>query len=293
MSDLPKISVDIGRETVQDIVDAAVDLFSPGIESLGWLGDQVRVHRVRSGLKSLRRTQELAAECGIKLIAPPTKFLAQFIEASSLEDADDEELIERWATLLLNAGNTFDSKQVYFVSVLKQLGPIELELLEILARDGGNYRLALIEDATISFEFNRADARDRKKLTEEPALVEDSIAEIVDEMSFPGVVVCDVFVSFADGREPEGDTGTYWQEMHPDYSEAERVHWDILKALNLIREVNYFWARGPLEYRVRAFMFTELGSDFYFACHVPGWCNKMANEVPYKRLHKRSYGDKK
>lgn len=283
MPELPKISVDVGKETVQDVVDAALDVFSPAIEPLGWLGDQIRVHRVRSSLKTLKRTQELARECGVRLKAPPAKFLAQFIEASSLEEADDKDLVERWATLLLNAAHNFNSEHIFYVSVLKHLGPIELELLEVLARQSWRYRLALIEEAVFTYEFYQAPTKAAQALTDERRSIPKAIEKIVHELTFPGVIVADVFVSYAPGS---GDD-SQWQDTHRDYLESERVHWEILKASNLINEVSYTWVKGPFEYRARAIMLTELGARFYLAGHKPGWREKFSDKVPYRRRHKR------
>lgn len=283
MAVVPKVSIEVAKETVQDVVDAALTVFSPAIEPLGWLGDQIRVHRVRSSLKTFKRTQELARECKLKLKAPPAKFLAQFIEASSLEEADDDDLIERWASLLLNASNQFNSEQTFYVSVLKHLGAIELELLEVLARGEGAYRLALIEEAAFVFEFQQAPAEAARHVTDDPRKVNAAIDKIIGELAFAGVMVADVFVSFALGQ---GDD-SQWQNMHKGYLESERVHWEILKASNLISEVSFTWQCGPLEYRVRAMMFTELGARFYFACHRPGWRDKISNKVPYKRRYRK------
>ena len=181
MPELPKISVEVDKETVQDVVDAALEVFSPAIEPLAWLGDQIRVHRVRSSLKTLKRTQELARECGLRLKAPPAKFLAQFLEASSLEEADDKDLVERWATLLLNAADKFNSEHVFYVSVLKHLGPIELELLEVLARQRWRYRLALIEEAAFVYEFYQAPTKAAQALTDDPRKISAAVDRIVHD----------------------------------------------------------------------------------------------------------------
>jgi hypothetical protein len=88
----PKLQ--ITDKTAKPIVKAILEVFSPATELLGWAGDAIRIHRTRSVLKCFSRTKQIAAKAGLKLKAPPVKFISQYIENCSLEDDTDRELIE-------------------------------------------------------------------------------------------------------------------------------------------------------------------------------------------------------
>lgn len=291
MGDGPKVSlnIDMDKETVRDVVDATVDVFSAPRELLGWLGDQVRVHRVRSALKTLQRTREIASQCGVILTAPPTKFLAQFLEASSLEEPEDVDLIEAWANLLVTAATDYDSKHVFFTTVLKQLSAVEIELLEVLAWNRrGDFRLAHIEEGQFNLDFQARTQDIELRLADETGDVDKSISLLIDELELPGVMVAQVFVE-SDFSDEDYDQ---WECNHPDYEERELPHWDILESSGLIRSQYLVWRRGKVVYRSRLFVFTELGAQFYFDCHKPEWRDKQNSEVMFERRHRATQRSK-
>src|SRR5262249_4978849 len=121
--------------TVRELVDYATDALSLPREAMAWAGDQLRVFRVRSALRALVRTRDLAEECGVKLAPPAMKFLAPFLEGASLEDEADSEFIDRWACLLLNASSLERGNHVYYASVLKQIQAAELDIIESIVRN--------------------------------------------------------------------------------------------------------------------------------------------------------------
>ncbi len=275
-----EVSVKVGEESVDAVVQAALDIFSAPVNLLGWLGDQIRIHRANTTIKALHRTKELADKFGFQLVAPPTKFLAQFLEASSLEELEDDNLIERWATLLLNASQSFDSEQTFFVSTLKQLGALELELLEVLIRNGrGHYRLSLAMEAQYLFDFSALEHMAMEKLSASESAVDEAIEHILSVFEIAGTIVADVFVDHAVGQGNDRQ----WQAVHPDFSEDEISRWDMLVACNLVECKRIVWVIGSLVYRVRVYICTELGARFYFASHAPGWGEMWSTDVPYER----------
>ena len=96
-----ELSVAVGKKSVDKLTDAIVDVFSPGTELLGALGDAVRLGRVEMAARTVRRAGEIAAANGMNLKAPPLKFLVPFFEKASIEGSDDTELQELWAQLLV------------------------------------------------------------------------------------------------------------------------------------------------------------------------------------------------
>jgi hypothetical protein len=269
------------KETTQPIINAVIEIFSPITELFGWGGDTIRVYRERTALKCVARTKEIATKAGIKLQAPPTKFIAQFIENCSLEDEDDETLIEWWARLLVDAGTDYNTKHIFHANALKQVSGSELELLEVLVRNGpGSYRLEHANDAEFKFDFNfpgeklslsdNLTSRDLRK----------SLRTIKEEFNYPGLLILEIFVDDEKSRQH--------QDFHPDYDDDELAQWQMLQSLQLVR-LNYRrFVSGSVEYRVRLAVITELGAQFYFACHEKDFHNRISNRVRFKRLSKVS-----
>jgi hypothetical protein len=270
-------------EAVKPLVDAVVDLFSPITEPLGWLGDVFRDHRLRSALKCLARAKELAENQGEKLKAPPAKFLSQYIESCSLEDNRDKQLIEWWAQLLVDAGAGFQGKHIFYTNILRQITSTELEILECIVRNGkGTYPLELVCDAEFAhdFSFDTADIKLADRLTE--SAVKKAGGSIRSALERPGALVLDLFVDDENSKQR--------QEFHPDYQDGELSSWQMLQSLQLVRLGYHRFSAGSVEYRVRTALITELGAQFYFACHEEGFKRRLSTKSRFKR--KRSKVEK-
>ena len=276
MSLIPKIQ--ISDETARPVVNAALDIFSPATELLGWAGDTIRIYRARTVLRCFKRTKEIAAKAGLKLKVPPVKFLSQYIENASLEDEKDDSLIEWWSRLLVEASTNYQSKHVFYSNVLKQITAIELELLEVAVRNGsGSYKLEHCREAEFVSDFNfaHADLKLSDQFSEKS--VKQSIKDIRGALAIPGVLLLDVFVDAPEAKQ--------WQEFHPDYSEDELANWQMLQSLQLVRLDYQRFVSGKVEYRVRSAKITHLGAEFYFSCHDARFDQQMSNKVRFKRKH--------
>lgn len=267
------------KDVVQPIVKAVGEVFSPVSELLGWGGDIIRIYRERTALKCFARTKQIASKTGIRLQEPPAKFITQFIENCSLEDENDEQLIECWAQLLVDAGTAYSAKHVFHANVLKQISGRELELLEILVRNGpGSYCLEHMTEAEYLFDFNfpgdKLTLVDKFKMRD----IKKSVRAIKEVFYLPGLLILEIFIDDEESRQ--------FLEQHPDYHEEELASWQILQSLQLVRVVYRRFIANKVEYRLRLAIVTELGSQFYFACHERGFNKKYSNRVRFKRTHK-------
>ena len=118
----------------KEIAKSITDLFSPLTELAGLIGDQVRVYRHLALLRTMHRAKEIAEEEGIKMDLPPLKFLIPFMEQCSLENEDDEILIEMWSKLLVASSENFKPEHNLFVRILGELTPSEVKLLQYIVR---------------------------------------------------------------------------------------------------------------------------------------------------------------
>ncbi|MGY6663138.1 MAG: Abi-alpha family protein [Glycocaulis sp.] len=136
MAKLPveaRVEVSVGKKSVDKLIDAVVDAFSPATEFAGMLGDAVRLARVDMAARITRRAKEIADENGLALKAPPLKFLVPFYEKASLENDEDEEhyrLFELWAALLANASAGKVDPLPLLSDAISKLSPRSAKLLE-------------------------------------------------------------------------------------------------------------------------------------------------------------------
>jgi len=275
-----KFNIDISEQESKTVINAIVDILSLPRESLGYLGDLIRIHRANTILKCFKKTKTLAEEAGLKLSAPPIKFLAQYVESASLEDEQDEKMIEWWSNLLLEASTNYTHENVFFANLLKQLSARELDLLEILVRNSSlDTRLANVFDAKFSQDFFFVKNNYSLVATPDQNSVETSIESIVAAHEInAGTLVFDVFV---DG-EIDGEY-LQWQYFNEDYNQRESSYWQILESLQLVSIQRDKFISAGLEYRTHVASITDLGAEFYFSCHSPGWVDFNAKGKKYVR----------
>jgi hypothetical protein len=122
--------IDVPSDVVREQSDLIQTALSPFTQGMGYLGDKVSFFRFKSGLKTLHRARELADEHGVKLKAPPLKFLLPLIEDASCEQEDDP-LCEAWARLLFSAATVddFQPKFQLYKDVLKSITAREAAVL--------------------------------------------------------------------------------------------------------------------------------------------------------------------
>jgi hypothetical protein len=115
---------------------AAAGLFSaflkPGFAELGaMIEDRARMFRFRGQIKLLEKTNKILDSAGLKPKAVNVKVLLPLLEAAALED--DEEMQNRWASLLAAAANPdklLDLEQS-FIEILKQLVAAHAFVLDV------------------------------------------------------------------------------------------------------------------------------------------------------------------
>lgn len=127
------MGIEVKIEGTKELSKVLVDLLSPASELLGSLGDKVRVYRKLSLLRSLSRAKAIADKEGIKLGEPSLKFLVPYLEDCSLEDPQDEALIDMWARLLVDASTKPKSEHSLFIRVLRELTGSEARLFHYIA----------------------------------------------------------------------------------------------------------------------------------------------------------------
>ena len=197
-----------------------------------------------------------------------------------MENENEEELIEWWAHMLVDAGAEYKSKHIFFSNVLKQIGAIELELLEVVVRNGkGDYKLVFVREAEFVGDFNFPGHNLALSDSFEVNKIRKSVNVIKKSFERPGVIILDLFVDDENSRQ--------YQDIHRDYRDDELSSWQILQSLQIVRLDYRRIVAGSVEYRGRIATITELGADFYFSCHDKDFDQKYSSEVPFKRRRKK------
>lgn len=266
---LAKIEVPVSTRDTARVVDAILDVFSPVTETLGTLGDHVRLYRTRSVLQVLRETKRLAEESGIKLKQPPLKFLIPYLEGVSKEDADDKALSSMWANLLLQASSEESKAHPLLVEILSRLTTKDAIYLEKMIKSPRYWSRGASQIEDTAFIFNRWDRTEDyvddvlNSLTEE-----DAIEELIRRVEDRGIIVtsCGFYSIDCDG---EGDG----QDIFDDYEEfpqSDELSLHALAALGLVRyPVDVVRRHKGGTFIMTICVLTGLGAEFYLTTHAP------------------------
>lgn len=267
--------MDIKIEGTADLTKAITDTFSPVSELLGSIGDRVRVYRQTSLLRCLKKAQELAQEEGLVLNAPPLKFLVPFLEDCSLEDPEEDDLIEMWARLLTRASSDSGQVNTFFNRVLREISSNEARLLKYMISPESHttYTDAWHLEDVESYWYNHA--------------VKNAIKEQIDTFDEPlndGFPFHDLESAFKANFERPGsivhffDVGkgkpgnyplvnVYIPNRHPVHDDFSSLSIALLQNLGLIGAYSSpdLWF-GGYAIQVEAYYVTRLGSHFIESC---------------------------
>ncbi len=124
-------------------VAAAISGSSPVQESLGLLGDVIRGRRAKTQLRILVEMTHAIREAGLAAHVVPDRTLVPLLEFGGLADAEDPDMIARWANLLANAATPSSADvRPAFVDIVRQLEPIEAAAMEDLVTNEGERKPA-------------------------------------------------------------------------------------------------------------------------------------------------------
>ena len=101
---------------------------SPGLELGELVTDQIRAWRFKRGIKYVQRAMKQLEVAGMDPTAVPMRTLAPLMDGGTLED--DEEMAERWASLLANVAGGARDVPPSFASVLRDLEPEQARILD-------------------------------------------------------------------------------------------------------------------------------------------------------------------
>jgi hypothetical protein len=121
---------------IEDALSPAASRFlgtmlgSPSYELSEIVAEQFRSWRLKRQIVHLQKAIRQMEEAGMTPGAVPIRVLAPLLDAASLED--DDSMQERWASLLANAAGGRLEVPPSFASVLRELEPVEAQMLDVV-----------------------------------------------------------------------------------------------------------------------------------------------------------------
>jgi len=261
-----KVSVkgEIPKRSLGRLVDSLTDILRPFSEARGLRADQIRLQREEVAIEIAKRARARASIENSKLHAVDPKILIPLIEKGSLEDPDNDDMIERWSSLLASAsiGKNVEPR---YIQILSELTSRQAVLFDRVmfnkANVTGNPR-GFLEDAPLIFDTPRireelsAFFRNRKS-----RVSVDSIFELVNNiLDHPGCTIRDIIVF-----EPDDNMYSLDKALI-EIQEDEKVDLDleIIASLGLLKRVTIFYmTKFREEIQIFYYHATELGVAFF------------------------------
>jgi Abortive infection alpha len=129
----PILIPEITKAAVEEVKTLLNKFLGPGFEEAGaMVGDRIRLVRFSQQLKLLRKAEEILKSAGLKPQSVNMKVLFPLLDAAAFED--NEDMAERWASLLAAAANPENQTalECSYIEILKQLAPTHAFVLDTI-----------------------------------------------------------------------------------------------------------------------------------------------------------------
>ncbi|UVC08707.1 hypothetical protein IHQ71_26870 [Rhizobium sp. TH2] len=143
-----EIKAEIPSTSMGRLVDAVTDAIRPFTEARGLKADQIRLQREDVLIEVARRA---SVRLQIEKIDPqpiPAKTLVPLLEKASLEDPEDDEMIERWAALLAAEARDPGPNRRWFIEILSSLDGWQVKLLDAMGRSSHSREFFRVQNYT-------------------------------------------------------------------------------------------------------------------------------------------------
>lgn len=261
----------------KEIAKLVCDLFSPLTEVAGAIGDQIRVYRQLSVLRILKRAKTIALKEGLILETPPIKFLVPFLENASLEEENDNVLVDLWTRLLLSASSThFKSEYNLFIRILNELSSKEAALFQYIVKSDIHkvYKddIYFLEDVAGNWDdvFTYIKVKELLKSLNINDIKQFNFDEFEEEFraehQCPGSFI--YFIAIMKGREKQYPVEEFYATPRCDFDDNfESISISMLISLGLIEHYQSpeYWF-GNIGIEIKVYYLTPLGASFYNAC---------------------------
>ncbi len=254
-----KLEGRIPERSLGRTLDALVDLIRPWTESRGLKADLIRLQREDVALEIAKRARRAIAD-NEAVSTPPLKVLLPILEHGSVEDINDEVMIDAWANLLASSV-TGVGIAPRMISILKDINSDQAKALQYIALR----KIEFFEFRSQAFFDTTHDVREseiRETLFEyfkEDRKKDDIYKYIFELLDRPTVLIEDVILTIKDEFYSLVRTSD-------DYPDVGGIDLDILQSLGLLRRVSI---SHPISFdedmKLHYCFLTELGIEFVYS----------------------------
>jgi hypothetical protein len=283
----------IPEDVTRAKASAWLTLISPITQWAGLKGDalefQRKLLRIQQEETLLRVAQSVRNKLVDVSISKPVarKILVPALEKASLEEADDEVMVDRWASLLASAAQ--DVKvQPRFVGILEELAGAQAVCLEKVAFNRWeefNYPSAIFEDSSMLFAdhyaqkelgpslarfMSKEGSGDKKTINSEEDFLQALENAVVYGFCRPGTLLRTCFLSL------KGDSAGFYEiyDVVRDTGARDDSDLSILESLGLIRygavECEFLVSGFQAEVSLYYWYLTDFGVQFCEVCSSTG-----------------------
>ncbi|MCH8491526.1 MAG: DUF4393 domain-containing protein [Oceanicaulis sp.] len=262
------ISTEINSESSSRAVDALTDLIRPISESFGWLGDKIQLSRQKTLTEIMRRTKERLDNSDKHIEAVSHKFLLPLLEKASLEDIDEDKLIDMWSNLI--ATTLTDKVELIgqYAQIMSHITSNQAKIIEEIVNLNG------LEGGTVDhyidnyFYYNiNGMPGSVERVEEHSANIDDFAAKLAEEFNKTGICIDTLEIFDAENPDIAISTGA----VFGIYSDDLYLDFENLCRLGLIQKVECFSRLvGRFSVDVHYYIITPIGADFLSCCGVGG-----------------------
>lgn len=267
-----QIKTEIPKESSGRALDALTDLIRPVTESFGLVGDKIALHRQKVLHEIAKRTKKRLEMLNKDAKPIPPKFLVPLLEKASLEDVNDEKMIDMWSNLLATSATENVELLGQYTTILAEITSSQVRLMERILRlnEGETQKAGIFIDnfyylnqsglpASIA-KFSHLDS------------IESFADSLAGEFDINGVALDCINIFFQDESRGAGMSVT-----SPDgvYSDAQFYDFENLTRLGLLAkcEVKQYKV-GLFDVDAHYYAVTPVGIDLYACCNP----SKLARE---------------
>jgi len=128
-----ELKAEVPASSMGRLVDALTDAIRPFTEARGLKADVIRLQREDVLIEIAKRARARLTIEGAEIHPIPIKTLVPLLEKASLENPDDDAMIERWATLLATEASNPGENRRWYIDTLASIDSWQAQLLETIA----------------------------------------------------------------------------------------------------------------------------------------------------------------
>jgi Abortive infection alpha len=257
-----EIKTEVPSATTGRMVDAITDFLSPISQSLGYLGDKIQLQRQKTLFEICQRAKERIAISQKSIRPIPQKFFLPLLEKASLEEVNDETLVDMWSNLIATASTEEVEMLGQYINILSNIVPKQVNILAKML-DNIDCKAGHLVDNYYYLNQTGLPAT----LSEHSRIVDaEQFADaIVASLNIKGVAIDTINIFYTDHTLGQG-----FSLGSPDgiYSDEQFLHFENLVRLGLIDRTEIKSHKiGIFDIDVHYYVVNPVGIDLFACCN--------------------------